>query len=285
VHTDGIFPIERSIVISETRFDQCELVGVLVNAICCSLEGFYHRTMTIINLVEGSLIKVDDAIMLTTSTYEWLGLSKVYNGLLTKDMYCHESETKKLYLISYLGMGATSKVYRALSESGHGCVVKLYVQCRDEGNHLMPDEEFTEFSTDLVTKEESNYKLLHQDLCQKQYVWHDQLNELQCLIMPFFTPIPKEERTSDEVVNGIREQLQHFGQKGKMFRQCDQLWRHVGRFQDKIYLFDLGDLVDVVDDDTLSTSSGDNDDEPDFIRQMDLSNYIDSHIVRLIASA
>ena len=89
--------------------------------------------------------------------------------------------------------------------------------------------------------------------------------------MPFFAPIQTEERTCEAVTNGIREQLQRFGQKRKRFRKCDQLWRHVGYLDPtqklpnhkrgtNIYLFDLGDLADVVDQ-----PASNEDDEPSFI--------------------
>ena len=128
-------------------------------------------------------------------------------------MYHQEPEKTKLYLFSYLGKGTTSKVYRAISESGHGCVVKLYVQNRDNGNKEMEEDEFIEFSTALALKEENNFKEIYPEL--SEYVRRGQLNKLQCSMMPFFDPITMNKRTSNAVIMGIRQQLQRFGEKRK----------------------------------------------------------------------
>ena len=264
---------KRSIVCSGQWFTHKELVDVLVNAVCCSLEGFYHPHMTILNLVDGTCVELNDAIELTENSYKWMDLSMVYNGLLTKNMYHKKLATKKLYLISYLGRGATSKVYRAISETGHGCVVKLYVQRRDKKNKMMKKEDFVKLTTNLAIMEERNFNEIYPEL--GEYVWRDQLNKLQCLIMPFFDPIQKEQRKCDEVMGGIREKLQRFGQNGKMFRKCDQLWRHVGFFQNKIYLFDLGDLS------TEADKPSSNDKDGDF----DIQKLIADHLATLAATA
>ena len=131
-------------------------------------------------------------------------------------MYHQEPEKTKLYseyLFSYLGKGTTSKVYRAISESGHGSVVKMYVQNRDDGNKEMEEDEFIEFSTALALKEENNFKEIYPEL--SEYVRRGQLNKLQCLMMPFFDPITMDKRTSNAVIMGIRQQLQRFGEKRK----------------------------------------------------------------------
>ena len=250
----------RSIVLSAKRFTQEEIVDVFVNAVFCSLDGFYHRPMTTLDLVENAFVTVNDAIGLTEKTYKWQRLSKLYLGPLTRKI-CSSNEAEKIYLISYLGSGATSKVYRAISESGHGCVVKLYVQCRDEGNKLMKLSEFKKNSKVLATREEMNFKKIYPNL--QNYVWKVELNKLQCLIMPFFAPIEKGDRTNTEVLDGIREKLHRFCEQKKKFRERDQLWRHVGCFQKQIFLFDLGDLIDVDQPSAYDQSGG----EPSFITE------------------
>ena len=193
---------------------------------------------SIINVEVGTNVDVDVAIGLTEVHYEWERLHTVYRGLLTQKMYHQEPEKTKLYLFSYLGKGTTSKVYRAISESGHGCVVKLYVQNRDDGNKEMEEDEIIEFSTALASKEENNFKEIYPEL--SEYVWRGQLNKLQCSMMSFFDPITMDKRTSNAVIMGICQQLQRFGEKGKMFRRYNQVWRDVGYFHDPIYLFDFG---------------------------------------------
>ena len=63
-----------------------------------------------------------------------------------------------------------------------------------------------------------------------------------------FEPLQKTERTSSEIKNGIRKQLEIFAEKGKMFlKSAINNGIHVGSFNNQIYLFDLGDLIDMND--------------------------------------
>jgi hypothetical protein len=59
--------------------------------------------------------------------------------------------------------------------------------------------------------------------------------------MPFFEPISLDERQNE--LGSIRDRLNQIALKNMAFHECDRQWRHVGRFEGKIFLFDLGDLV------------------------------------------
>ena len=58
--------------------------------------------------------------------------------------------------------------------------------------------------------------------------------------MPYFEPIKPKDRPA--VLISIEERLQEFAGKKMAFDPSDRKWRHVGRYQEKIFLFDLGDL-------------------------------------------
>jgi hypothetical protein len=93
-----------------------------------------------------------------------------------------------------------------------------------------------------VTREVRNYHKLYPEL--KKNVWPQPLNGFQCVIMPYFAPIAIEDRPRSLIA--IKDIiLPKFAEKKLKFKQTDQRWRHVGKFDDTVYLFDLADLVDV----------------------------------------
>jgi hypothetical protein len=80
------------------------------------------------------------------------------------------------------------------------------------------------------------------------YVWQQILNGVQCVIHPYFKHPDKEDRIG--LLDQISDRLNDcFAIRGKAFATSDQVWRHVGVFNDKLYLFDLFDLKPGVADD------------------------------------
>ena len=75
-----------------------------------------------------------------------------------------------------------------------------------------------------------------------KYVHARVLNGYNCVILPFFEPISIVDRRNETVLNAIENILKQIGDKNMAFRDCDRKWRHVGRFNNKIYLFDLAEL-------------------------------------------
>lgn len=116
----------------------------------------------------------------------------------------------------------------------------------------MPEEKFLQFSKRSADAEFANYGKIYNKNVLK-YMWRETLNNLHCIIMPFFEPIKKEDRKSKEVTAAIRQRLQQFGKAKKVFQQDDQSWRHIGYFKNELYLFDLGSLVDLDQDKSVET--------------------------------
>ena len=67
----------RSIVFSTEAFKHDRLVDVFVNAVFCSLDGYYCQPKSIINVEVGTNVDVDVAIGLTEKHYEWESLHTV----------------------------------------------------------------------------------------------------------------------------------------------------------------------------------------------------------------
>jgi Family of unknown function (DUF5898) len=147
-----------------------------------------------------------------------------------------------LHLIRCIGNGSTSKAYYAVTEDGFDCVVKMYVQSHGEGGKQKTMPQFKKDSKECVEKELENYTKIYSDELGG-YVQTQTLNGFDCVIMPFFEPISLNERQDELVLRSISDRLGQIAGKNMAFRECDQQWRHVGRFDEKIFLFDLGDLV------------------------------------------
>ncbi len=256
----------RTLCISQ-QFDQKKILDVFANAIFCSLHDC-SRPRTVIDFKLNDTVEIKEAIGLTEKSYKWHNFTTTNRGPMTPAMRvessCDSATTNSrgpktraqsshgsattgkqnmLYLVSFVGRGKTSKVYRAISESGYDCVVKMFVQRRDSNNSIMPEKEFLKATKELADKEFANYKAIYGTGALMEYVWRETLNNLHCIIMPFFQPIKKVKRDSEGVTAAIRKRLQQFGKAKKVFKPDDQSWRHIGYFRSELYLFDLGHLV------------------------------------------
>lgn len=246
----------RAIVVSANQFQQDCIVDVFINATFCSLDGVSHLSSIVKDLKVDMAVTLDHACCLKVSDsenevkYEWDRVATIYKGPLSEQMYKNLDEgDRDLYLISCLGRGANtrskSKVYRAITKRGYDCVVKMYVPHRAADHSLMTECQFDTFSDKLANEEFANFQKIYGETILNGYVWREKLNGIHCIIMPYFEPVEKDNRTSDEVRKAIVGQLNKFGNAGKEFHMCDQVWRHVGYFQDQIFLFDLGNLMDI----------------------------------------
>lgn len=154
------------------------------------------------------------------------------------------SRPRPLYLVDHLGTGTTSKVYRALTGDGYDCVVKMYVKRQDDDRNILERDDFDKNGKAAIEGEFKKYKEIY-GAELRNYVWTDKLNDLHCLIHPYFKHVEKNCRR--DTLPLICERLKElFFSKDKSkyyaFDENDQLWRHIGWFNGKLYLFDLCDL-------------------------------------------
>ena len=103
--------------------------------------------------------------------------------------------------------------------------------------------EFADAATKAVEAEVANYHNIYPEL--KANVWQKELNGFQCVIMPVFKPIQAENRegTLSDIRNVLKDK---FRPKMQSYHDSDRAWRHVGKLDGEVYLFDLADL-DTVD--------------------------------------
>jgi Family of unknown function (DUF5898) len=237
---DGPFKREerRDIVRSESCVEPTNLVGAFIIIILEVLKGFYILKLQNFTAIDQP-IEVD-CIRMTRKSYCWGKIQTTYQGPLNHRNYPLWNNKKTLHLIRCIGNGSTSKAYYAVTEEGFDCVVKMYVQSHDEDGNQKTPRQFKQDSKMCVEKELENYtKIYEKEL--DGYVQTQTLNGFDCVIMPFFEPISLDERQN--VLSSIGGRLNQIAQKNMAFHECDQKWRHVGRFEGKIFLFDLGDLV------------------------------------------
>jgi hypothetical protein len=224
------------------------MVSAFVSAILCSLDG-WQLPRDIIKFEMGEKVDVQ-ALSMDKTRYKWGELEATYKGPLKTT--CNttwkiwKNKPTTYYLVDYLGEGATSKAYRALTEDGYDCVVKMYVKLRGDDKFVLEKKEFDRNGKAAVSKEVQEYKVLYGDYL-KGFVWKETLNGLQCVIRPYFKRIETDQRKNPEILEEIREILHMFAKCNLQFPPDDEMWRHIGTFQDKLYLFDIADLL--ADDD------------------------------------
>ena len=234
------------------EFGSSEMIPAFVTAIFCSLAGFCPREIN--NIQQGSYLEAE-ALSITSKSYKWGKMQATCHGPYEMRSFSIRKlfvPKNTFYLVDYLGMGATSKAYRALTSDGFDCVVKMYVKRRDDKNEFLDWRVFTKIAKAAVRKEVEAFKEIYPDL--KQYVGGRILNGFPCVIHPYFKHPTKDERVTPLLDGPIRDCLeQKFGLVKKKFQSFDQLWQHIGVFNETLYLFDLGDLVPFVGDDTIAT--------------------------------
>jgi hypothetical protein len=237
-------------LLRSTCFTPDDIVAAFVSAILCSLDG-YRKPRAIKSFTPKEDIQLE-VLRINETSYDWGVLTTKYQGPYTNNSIWKGwkwlpriiRSQQPLYLVDHLGTGTTSKVYRALTEDGHDCVVKMYVKCKDDDKKILTIEDFDKKGKAAVEREWKKYKEIYGAELDK-YVWKEKLNGLHCLIHPYFKHVEKNHRR--DALPLIRERLKElFFSKDKSkyyaFDEYDQLWRHIGWFNGNLYLFDLGDL-------------------------------------------
>ena len=245
---------ERHIVRSSECIDHKHVVAAFVIIILNALKGNYCKPKPF-ELFTKSHVIDRKCIEMSTNAYKWGKITTSYKGpyqnpggILSRHLRSSrrtQSMNTNLYLLQCIGTGATSKAYHAVTKDGYGCVVKLYVQRYYDDGTMKTKQEFKDDSIAHVSREVKYYKKIYKGELEK-YVWQRKLNGMDCVVMPFFDPVPVSQRKSE--IPNIMSRLELFIKHNLAFHECDQSWRHIGRFNGQLYLFDLGDLETLEDE-------------------------------------
>ncbi|CAB9507194.1 hypothetical protein SEMRO_296_G110720.1 [Seminavis robusta] len=75
------------------------------------------------------------------------------------------------------------------------------------------------------------------------------LNQYKSLLMPFFTPIEKKERSNiEKVVKNALKKVQYLS-SNLHYAEQDIRWRHIGKWNEDVVVIDFGDMKETKKDD------------------------------------
>ena len=199
-------------------------------------------------LSKGSTRSFSNVLRLTAggNSYTWGSLRVCIGSQIVV------SETDKAvyyYVIGILGRGATSNVWHALDCSGNEVVIKMYVKSMDKDGKELDSEGFEREAMRATKKEARRLKEFYG--FDKSAVYCKKVSGFWCVVMPFFRPVLKGERS--DTVKGVKAVLESsFKDHDLKYDDDDVRWSHVGFFfdcsgQKQIILYDLADLVPVED--------------------------------------
>jgi hypothetical protein len=168
---------------------------------------------------------------------------------------CSEHEVSEFYIVEYIGVGSTSRVWRSVvkvknddsekKEVWVTCVIKYWVYMyNEETKEWLTNANVTKKSKEKADKEVEMYKAVYSEL--DEFVMSQKVGIRWCVILPFFQHLSVGER--QEALHEIKNVLltKFYKQEGQVsygFKECDQRWRHIGKRGGSIYMFDLGDLI------------------------------------------
>ena len=248
----------RSLKQTQVTFQARELFTLLCNAIVASMILGKGKLKVFKDYESnGTVTQGDEVLCLLSQTlsgavqYRWEKVEKTFK---VKGQWSVDENQKKFWLVELLGVGATCRVWRAVvpsqdeeQDTVQTCAVKFWVKVCDDNNETLTGQKIMEESKKSSIREVENYKAIYDDLFFKTNetkVGYFLLNHRYSVILPYFVPIGKDER--QESLASVEKVLhERFYKNGKsyQFRECDQRWRHVGKYNGEIVLFDLADLV------------------------------------------
>jgi hypothetical protein len=231
-----------------------QLVKLVYSALRLAKDNYKNSSRTVSKLVDDKIYSFPKVLRVTDDVrhYFWGRLAPFKLGqAITSQTYHtnkrtstqapidkHDSES--YCIIGCLGRGATSNVYHALDGKGKQVALKVYVKNIDGNNKRMEQEDFEKEAKEATSKEVANLLEFYPSL--KAEVRVVKIFNRQCVRMPLFEPVAKNERVGR--LEDIRKVLKEFGAKNKKYGDEDVRWRHVGKYKEKCILYDLSDLVD-----------------------------------------
>lgn len=160
------------------------------------------------------------------------------------------------YLVALLGLGSTAKTYLAASSSGKMCAIKFFLPTKDDVyNEGYSPEDRKKGRNEFLSRTEKEAQMekeLWQKLNEvsKSMLQVRKLHDFWCLVMPFYAPLPVEERL--DYYDDVKLAVMAFAKEGYVYRLGSNTneglrWRHVGcrmgtEDRRQITLLDLGSL-------------------------------------------
>ena len=208
------------------EYDSTHLVPLMFTAILCGAAANPYTGTKIKNLdlEQGKWYELE-ALKMTSNEYTWGTLRAKIDSPVS-------NEVDSYYVVGIVGAGSTSKVFHALDAAGKECVIKMYTK-RTDG---LSKKKFENEAVAATGREVSRFDQLYPDMGVAAKTIYDH----SCVVLPFFRPIQKAERTAH--MSAIKKELERFANNGLRYATCDVRWRHVGLHNGSTVLFDLADL-------------------------------------------
>lgn len=161
--------------------------------------------------------------------------------------------TERLYLWRDLGRGSKGRAFLACNSTGKAYAVKFFLIDYDtfHRSEETVEDRATRRAAEMARKKaeaekERDYWLqVYGDTFRNQ-VRVIQLNNLWCLMMPYFDQVLNHER--EGCLDQIKVHLTSFKEKNLLYRKEDLRWRHIGVRDGSVYIFDLGSLTPTNDE-------------------------------------
>ena len=174
------------------------------------------------------------------TTPDRLGFSRTEKNFLVKKGHPGK-KTKNFYVLDAVGRGKQGEVRLVVSSWGLPAAVKFY--------HFKPSRLAT--PDDREKENKSRIAAARRDRDEELKLWKDlygdrgarevKLGGFPCLLMPYGTRIPMEDRSTS--LKSIERDLIKFSKKGLAYKKTDLRWRHVLKDQNgKLFLSDLASL-------------------------------------------
>jgi hypothetical protein len=238
---------ERTFCRSSSVYNSSQLARVVYSAILCGLHGLDKSVAkTITRFTQPSMVGTRCCLELSKDCYCWgtISSNRNHNSPLEKRPK-KDNPLKKFYVVGIIGSGNTSKVFHALDLECQEYVIKMYVK-RFEGKKYLEKRVFEKNASRSVKTEVTNFNLIYPELD----VVYRMLNKHHCVVMPFFDPVPKDERESR--IEEIQNVLEVFASKNLKYKDEDVRWRHVGLYEGNCILYDLAELERTTDNSFVS---------------------------------
>jgi hypothetical protein len=252
----GHGPVEETglecLILRSGTFEAHKLFHVFVNCILCSILGSYSAAFIPTCLETNKILKDQVALKLTSKTFEWILVDAIVKGPLPvlkgkssfiglaqqltraiSDMFFEPT----VYAVSAVGVGSSSKAFRIITKDGHEGVAKVYyILKHDKSYMIMEKKEFLDSARRSIDAEHQVFRATYPQLPVQKVTLHGHPS----LLMPYFQPVQPQLKWKDSVIGQLKNLKNR--KSSLRYHPEDVPWRHVGLYENNLYLFDFNDI-------------------------------------------
>jgi hypothetical protein len=252
----GHGPVEETglecLILRSGTFEAHKLFHVFVNCILCSILGSYSAAFIPTCLETNKILKDQVALKLTSKTFEWILVDAIVKGPLPvlkgkssfiglaqqltraiSDMFFERT----VYAVSAVGVGSSSKAFRIITKDGHEGVAKVYyILKHDKSYMIMEKKEFLDSARRSIDAEHQVFRATYPQLPVQKVTLHGHPS----LLMPYFQPVQPQLKWKDSVIGQLKNLKNR--KSSLRYHPEDVPWRHVGLYENNLYLFDFNDI-------------------------------------------